>query len=430
MRGLRSFVTGTFVAACLALPLAAQLTPRQKQLNIDSFETVWSTVRDKHWDAKPGGLDWQAVHTEFRPRIESAATTEEARAVMREMLGRLHQTHFTIVSADIYENVATEAGDGWPGFEVRILDGAVIVTKLGPEPGDAKGVMPGWEVRTVDGVDLRTLLTKLQSDSAMQELSKQRAVQAQMGGPPGKSRRFEFRTSADEDSAPVVREITLLKPRGNPTTFGNLPTQYVWFEFQKIGNAGYIRFNTFLDLVRIMSQFGSAIQSCAKCDGLIIDLRGNPGGIGGMAMGMAGWLVDKQDQRLGTMYMRGATLNFVINPRAEAYLGPLAILVDGTSASTSEIFAGGLKDIGRARILGTRTAAAALPSVYTRLPNGDGFQYAIANYISQGGKPLEGNGLSPDQEVRLTRESLLSGRDAVLDAALEWIRTEGAGGTK
>ena len=75
-------------------------------------------------------------------------------------------------------------------------------------------------------------------------------------------------------------------------------------------------------------------------------------------MGMAGWLVDKQDQRLGTMYMRGATLNFVINPRAEAYLGPLAILVDGTSASTSEIFAGGLKDIGRAEYVGITDAEA------------------------------------------------------------------------
>jgi carboxyl-terminal processing protease len=81
---------------------------------------------------------------------------------------------------------------------------------------------------------------------------------------------------------------------------------------------------------------------------MVIDLRGNPGGIGGMAMGMAGWLVDKPGQRLGTMYMRGATLNFVINPRAEAFNGPVAVLVDGSSASTSEIFAGGLKDLGRA----------------------------------------------------------------------------------
>ena len=114
-----------------------------------------------------------------------------------------------------------------------------------------------------------------------------------------------------------------------------------------------------------------------------------------MAMGMAGWLVDKPDQRLGTMYLRDNTINFVINPRPEVFTGPVAILVDGTSASTSEIFAGGLKDLGRARIFGTLTAAAALPSIIEKLPNGDGFQYAMANYISEGGKRSGGERRTP-----------------------------------
>jgi carboxyl-terminal processing protease len=127
---------------------------------------------------------------------------------------------------------------------------------------------------------------------------------------------------------------------------------------------------------------------------------------------------------LGTEYLRGTTLKFVIFPRAEPFRGPLAILVDGCSASTAEIFAGGLKDIQRARVFGTRTAGAALPSIISRLPNGDGFQYAIANYISQGGKPLEGIGVIPDEEVRLTRHRLLEGQDPVVEAALGWIRKQ------
>jgi carboxyl-terminal processing protease len=95
--------------------------------------------------------------------------------------------------------------------------------------------------------------------------------------------------------------------------------------------------------------------------------------------------------------------------------------MDACSASTSEIFAGGLQDLHRARVFGTKSAAAALPSVIERLPNGDGFQYAVGNYISEGGKPLEGQGVKPDVEVKLTRPSLLAGHDAVLDAALDWI---------
>jgi carboxyl-terminal processing protease len=171
-----------------------------------------------------------------------------------------------------------------------------------------------------------------------------------------------------------------------------------------------------------MSLFAEAVQACMKCDGFVIDLRGNPGGIGGMAMGMAGWFIDQPDQRLGTMYMRDATLKFVVNPRVNTFAGPVAILVDGASASTSEILAGGMKDLGRARVLGTHTAAAALPSVFEMLPNGDGFQYAIANYISEGGKPLEGLGVSPDVETPLTRQALLDGKDPALDAAVAWIK--------
>ena len=143
-----------------------------------------------------------------------------------------------------------------------------------------------------------------------------------------------------------------------------------------------------------------------------------------MAMGMAGWFLDKPDQLLGTLTMRDTILKFVVNPRAYTFSGPLAILVDGASASTSEILAGGLKDLGRARIFGTRTAAAALPSVFEMLPNGDGFQYAIANYISEGGKPLEALGVTPDVEAPLTREALLAGKDPALDAAIAWIKNQ------
>jgi len=401
-----------------SVPVFAQLTAEQKQLNLASFEAVWSAVHDKHWEEKPAGLDWQVIHEEYRPQVEAAASTEAARAVMRDMLGRLQQTHFAIFTAAVYQVLdPSAAGDGWPGFEAHVLNGRVIVTEsLNPD-----SVKLGWEVLQANGADLPPLVAKLQADPAIHELQLERAVAARLSGPIAAVRPMVF---ADAAGARVTRDVKLIPPRGNFAGFGNLPAQPVFFESRMLGNTGYIRFNMFLDLVHVMTEFGDAVQKCAHCDGIVIDLRGNPGGIGGMAMGMAGWLVNQQGQRLGTMYMRGATLNFAINPRAEAYGGPVALLVDGSSASTSEIFAGGLKDLGRARIFGTRTAAAALPSVITRLPNGDGFQYAVANYISEGGRALEGNGVVPDVEVKLTREALLAGHDSVLDAALDWIRRQ------
>lgn len=415
--------------ACAALllvlfasPIFAQLTADQKQTNLASFETVWTTIRDKHWETNPGGLDWQAIHAEYRPRVEAAASTDVARAIMREMIGRLKQTHFAIFPAAVYQVLdADGSGDGWPGFDAHVLDGRVIVTDVYQPQFDASKIKAGWEILQANGVDLAPVVAKLQADPAIHELQLERAVAARLSGQIGATRSMVF---ADQNNARVRLDVKLLAPRGELSGFGNLPPQPVWFESKKLGNTGYIRFNIFLDLVHVMQEFGDAVQQCAHCDGIIIDVRGNPGGIGAMAMGMAGWLIKQPGERLGVMYMRGATLNFFINPRAEAFEGPVAVLVDGSSASTSEIFAGGLKDLGRARVFGTRTAAAALPSVITRLPNGDGFQYAVANYISQGGKPLEGNGVVPDVEVKLTREALLAGHDPVVDAALDWIRKQ------
>src|SRR5579864_2468363 len=102
---------------------ATPLTAKQRQINIDSFEYVWTTVRDKHWQAKPGGLDWQAVHDELRPTIEKAGSLEAARAVMNDMLGRLHQTHFEIIPSDLYSdlNGSTARGEITTGIDVRVV---------------------------------------------------------------------------------------------------------------------------------------------------------------------------------------------------------------------------------------------------------------------------------------------------------------------
>jgi len=398
--------------------ISAQTAPDEsQQKRINSFETVWTTVRDKHWDVRPGGLDWQAIHAEYRPLVEHAKNDNEALEITRQMLARLKQTHFAIFAPGIADEIANDEGDGTPGFETRILNGHVIVTDVFAN----SQVRPGWEILAAGNWDMATLLDKLRAGSAITPYAQERALESRQTGPVGTTKHFTFVNGAGEH---VALDIQLQNQRGNLAGFGNLPPQHIWFEFSKRANTGLIRFNEFLDLPRLMPAFGQAIHDCASCDGLIIDLRGNPGGIGGMAMGMAGFLTDREEQKLGTMYMRGATLKFVLNPRAEAFTGPLAILVDGTSASTSEIFAGGLQDLHRARIFGTHTAGAALPSVITRLPNGDAFQYAVANYISEGGQALEGQGVTPDVEVRLTRESLLAGHDAVLDAAAAWIQTQ------
>ncbi len=420
--------------ACAALlaatSLAFALTPEQRRTNIDSFEYVWKTFRHKHLPAKPGGVDWQAVHDELRPAIEKADSMDAARAVISDMLGRLHQTHFGVVPAELYSDLDGghgRGGESTTGMDVRVIGSDVLVTSV--ETGSsaaAEGIKPGWKILKIGETDLGPVITKVNetySKSTLLEVMGRRAIMSRLEGKPGEPITMEFLNARDERVSKAVRHGT---PRGKLTQYGYLYPMHVWFDSSRTGggNIGYVSFNMFLDPARLMNLFGDAVQSCAKCDGFIIDLRGNPGGIGAMAMGMAGWFIDKPNQLLGTMFMRDATLKFVVNPRVNTFSGPVAILVDGASGSTSEIFAGGMKDLGRAHIFGTRTAAAALPSVFEMLPNGDGFQYAIANYISEGGKSLEGLGVTPDVETPVTRQALLEGKDPALDAAVSWIKSK------
>lgn len=410
---------------------AGELTPSQKQLNLASFETVWKTVRDSHWDPKLGGVDWQAAHDEFRPGVERATTMEEARAAMRHLLDRLHQTHFGIIPGDVYADVNGDdrggsAGDTGTGMDVRVIGGKALVTAVEEgSPAAKAGVRPGWQILQVDGKELAGVIDSIArayEKSTLRDLTLARAVLSRLHAEAGEAVRVRFLDGAGRTIDLGVGEGP---PRGVKTKFGLLPPQYVWVDTRKLdGNTGYIAFNMFLDPARLMPAFEDALKSFTASGGVIVDLRGNPGGIGIMATGLAGWFLDKPGQRLGTMLTRDTPLNFVVNPRFPTFRGRLAVLVDGSSASTSEIFAGGLQDLKRARIFGTRTAGAALPSFIEKLPNGDGFQCATANYISEGGKALEGIGVTPDVQAPPTRELLLQGRDAALEAALHWINNQ------
>ncbi len=430
---------GLFVLTTVFAGLAAgqSLTPSERQSNIESFETVWKTVLDNHWDPQMGGLDWQAVHDELRPNIEAATTMSQARQIMTSMLDRLHQTHFGVFPGDLYKELDTPDSSGGkgsgggsrsgnPGIDLRVLEGHAVVTSVEPgSPAASRGVKAGWEIVRVNAREMAPVLAGIReqfSTSTLLDIRLTRSVLSRLQGKSGSTVQLDFLDGRDQA---VSLNLERTQPRGRIASLGNFPGDYFWAEWRKVRpDVAYVRFNQFMDPETLTKTVEESVKGCRDCSGFVIDVRGNPGGIGGLAMGVAGWFIDQSGLQLGTEYLRGTTLKFVVFPRPQPFRGPLAVLVDGCSASTAEIFAGGLKDVRRARVFGTRTAGAALPSIVTRLPNGDGFQYAIANYVSQGGKPLEGIGVIPDEEVRLTRHQLLEGQDSVLEAALDWIQKQ------
>src|SRR5438105_99889 len=145
--------------ASLVTTRAAPLQPRQRP-GLDSFEYVWTTIRDKHWDPKLGGINWQAVHDELRPKMESSGSISQDRAVINEMIGRLGQSHVGIIPAELYKDLdsapaaATDQSseDGNIGIDVRVLtDGGkgaqVVVTAVDDGSAAAKlGLRPGWQI--------------------------------------------------------------------------------------------------------------------------------------------------------------------------------------------------------------------------------------------------------------------------------------------
>jgi len=214
---------------------------------------------------------------------------------------------------------------------------------------------------------------------------------------------------------------------GQVVQLGYLPPITVIFEHELAREGvGLIRFNVFMHPVG--SRFTKAMVDLLGlgAKAMVVDLRGNPGGVVALTMGMAGHFVGTPGQSLGRITQRQMDLELRINPRIsdQRMDGPVAILVDGLSASTSEVFAAGLQGLGRARIFGTQSAGMALPSIFEALPNGDGLQFAIGDLHGPTGLRLEGQGVTPDHLVPLTVEALEAGRDPALEAALGWIETE------
>jgi carboxyl-terminal processing protease len=192
---------------------------------------------------------------------------------------------------------------------------------------------------------------------------------------------------------------------------------------------GVIGFNVWM--TAIAHALDEAVDRFRTSGGIVLDLRGNPGGVLTMIMGVSGHFL-QAPVNLGVIKTRDSELNLVANPRlvgaagqpVQPFAGPLAILVDSGSYSASEIFSGGMQSIRRARIFGTRTAGGALPAVLERLPGGDVLQYAIGDFTTATGERIEGRGVVPDTVVPLTRAELAAGRDPVLEAALDWIASQ------
>ena len=399
----------------------------------ETFDSAWTIIHRRHFDTTFGGVDWIALRDTLRPRAAAARDAEEVRAVIRDMIARLALSHYALLPAEAagaLAGPARPAGSrpGGVGLAVRHVDGVILVSDVeGDGPAAKAGIRRGWTLLRVDGASLDAPAALDARHAAFQAAA---SAGARLQGAPGTAVTLELR---DARGRTVRRTLTRVPLAGTAVTFGHLPTMYARLdsrtERRRDARVGIIAFNVWMPV--LTARIDAAVDSMRAFDGLVFDLRGNPGGVAAMVMGTAGHLLDSV-VALGVMRNREGTLRFVSNPRrvnargerVQPFAGPVAVLVDEMSASTSEFFAAGLQEVGRARVFGTRTSGQALPAQLTKLPNGDVLYHAVADFTTPKGARLEKEGVVPDEAVPLTRADLLAGRDAALEAALRWIAAQ------
>jgi carboxyl-terminal processing protease len=470
------------LTACSTAPKGRGSATAPPPKAAETFEAVWKTIDDQHFDRGDQGhasVDWAAIGAEFRPRVAEVRSDAEFRALLDAMLARLGHSHVGIIPGEVAPPLDGEAaaardehgdhahepgihqtpsnepdghGTGDLGILFRRVDGAVMT--LAPRPGgpaDRAGLGAGWRVIAVDGTPLAPINeVDGHSDvgvpnapgSMMRRFAAERLAATRVTADPGETVEI---TAVSPEGTERVFALSAESFGGEIAQFGNLPPLETHVtartiasdEFGAAGVQGsplpnkvaFMGFNIWM--LPAAAELDRAIDTYRDADAIVLDLRGNPGGLGAMAMGIGGHFLN-EPVSLGRMTNREGYLDFRVNPRRSTadgrsvrpFAGPLAILVDPLSASTSEIFAAGLQDLGRAVIIGQTSAGAALPSMAVRLPNGDVLQFAVADFVTPKGNRIEGHGVVPDIAVPLHADLLRREPDPALAAALRWIANQ------
>lgn len=421
------------------VPTRAAMGPGKVQLEIRQaiFTAAWTAVRDKDFDKALVDKEWEALRAKYEPLAMAAPDEPTFYRVVNEMMGGLGQSHLEVhgpgeapeddapdakpaPSQPAAEVIEVGTGTGDPGLIVRDIEGKATVFSVRPNSSAARaGLRPGYLVTHIGGKSVATLPASARALRPVEDRFRLRRHAAHLlSGPVGTkvSVRFldgddkphETMLARDPSERPAVRALMM------PPIVPEVRTAHV-------GDVGIVAFNFFL-LQPILAEVQKAIETFRRggSRAIIFDLRGNPGGFGGMAIPVAARLVARE-MSLGTIHFRDFANTLAVAPPLDSkpFLGKVIILTDEGSASTSEILASGLQEAKRAIVVGDNTVGAALGSTIEALPGGAVMQIPVAGFKTPRGVSIEGRGVQPDRRVLETRAALLAGHDPVLDEALE-----------
>ncbi len=418
---------------------------------LNSFDQVWERVRDQYFDFERIENDWDQGRERLRPQAAEAENPAELRAVLHELLALIGESHFSIIPGDTFErlaaledadstaepDIAPEAPQAATGLAVRWIDETVRVSKVRPgSPAERADIQPGWSVVAVNDFDISSVVAEIaaigdDSDRSRAITRFEYGMRHRLSFPPSEQE-IEI-AMVDQDGEPQQRRISGEAMEHGVVQFGNLPPMTFDFSLAReeieTGCVSVIAFSTWVPA--LADEIQDRRDEIFACQGLVLDLRGNPGGVLTTMVQLANDLFD-ESALLGTLLRTDARLEFRAFPRRvamdgtrlEPFSGPIAILIDGMSGSTSELFAAGMQGNERAKLFGERSAGMALPARTLPLASGDILMYAFADYQDNLGRRVEGVGVHPDYPVELTADNIGQQPDPVMQAALEWMSAE------
>lgn len=411
------------VALLVQISRAGERAAAAREANLESLTGVEEALRERHYDPAMAEVDWESLDAEFRPRVARARGRAESRAILSEMLSRFGDSHLTVLPAELFERREFVRQSGTVGLDLAV-DGSEVWVD-GVDPGSAAAdaaIRRGWAVVAIEGRPTAEILVGIgEVPEVRRTLAATGALQSALAGPVGASREIEL---LDGDGETFARRLTLRQPAGELGATEGLPAAYDRIEVrEEAPGVGYVGFRQFVHPAVVMRGYNEALRRFASHRGVVIDLRGNGGGMLEMVQGTLGWLAPERTV-IGRMRTRDDELSIVVRPRIERYEGRVAVLVDGRCMSGAELFAQAIRTMGRGLVVGTRTSGSVLGGRLEPLANGDRLVYPAADFHAPDGRSLEGVGVEPHRRVRATREDALAGRDPVLESAVAWLLSD------
>jgi carboxyl-terminal processing protease len=393
------------------------------------FDVVWQTVGEKYFDSTFGGLDWNKAYDRYQPQIAAAPNDSSFYELINKMLLELNVSHMCVIPPDkknLIEPILS--ADGSVGIDLRLIDEKVVITAVEQgSAGESAGLHPGFFILEINGRTIQQIASEVEFRPPFNDRNKRQLItsriQEHVYGPTGTTTRLIYQNGSKEVHEAEIR----LTPRGNKVILDEtLPPCFIDFNFRLLedGDIGYIRFNAFMPPVQ--ERFAEALSGLINPRALIIDIRGNHGGVWPIRKLLAEQLVS--DPVLFWRYRsRQAIKEVYLNPIKNAYVGLLAVIVDELSKSSAEEFAGAIQAIHRGIVVGNRTPGNCVVCDFLKLPNDAILVFPVLQTITSNGTVLEGHGVIPDVEVALTRAQLLQGNDSQLMAAIRHLKMDKQG---